>query len=69
MPESLKTLANNIVNLFNRSKFSISCCMTHINIKVLSPKKVRSPKKRKTIQFYYNGIFFYISVCNPLYKL
>jgi hypothetical protein len=49
MLESLKTLANNIVNLFNRSKFSISCCMTQNNIKVTSPKKVRNQKRRKTI--------------------
>lgn len=49
MLEGLRSLANNIVNLFNRSRFSISCCMTQNNIKVLSPKKVRSPKKKRTI--------------------
>ena len=50
MLDSLKSLANNIVNLFNRPRFSISCCMTqNNNIKVLSPKKVRSPKKKRTI--------------------
>ena len=49
MLEGLRSLANNIVNLFNRSRFSISCCMTqNNNIKVSSPKKV-SPKKRRTI--------------------
>lgn len=49
MLENLKSLANNIINLFNRSKFSITCCMTQTTIKVTSPKRIKSPKRRKTI--------------------
>lgn len=54
MFESLKSLANNIVNLFNRSKFSIACCVSNNTIKVSSPKrkhvKPRSPvRKQRTI--------------------
>ena len=52
MFENLKTIANNIINLFNRSKFSIVCCTTQTNVKVESPKrkykmKARSPVKRQ----------------------
>ena len=52
MFENLKSLANNIINLFNRSKFSIVCCATQTNVKVESPKrkmkiKARSPVKRQ----------------------
>ena len=49
MLESVRSLANNIINLFNRSKFSITCCTTHNNIKVTSPKRLRNQKRRKTI--------------------
>lgn len=49
MFEGLKSLANNIVNLFNRSRFTITCCTNKNTIKVTSPKrKINSPNRRKT---------------------
>ena len=52
MLESLKSLANNIVNLFNKSKLFITCCVSKITIKVTSPKnmtheKPKTPLKRR----------------------
>lgn len=49
MLESLRSLATNIINLFNRSKFTISCCMTQTTVKISSPKRMRTAKRRKTI--------------------
>ena len=52
MFENLRNIAKNIINLFNRSKFSIVCCATQTHVKVESPKrkykmKARSPVKRQ----------------------
>ena len=50
MFENLRNIAKNIINLFNRSKFSIVCCATQTNVKVESPKKKHRMKSRSPVK-------------------
>lgn len=42
-------LFDRFLSLIERLSCSLSCCSQDVKVKVSSPKRVRSPKKRKTI--------------------